>query len=52
MKKTTTALLGTLATAAFSHDGHGLMGAHGHASDAWGFVVLGLAVALLLAGRK
>jgi hypothetical protein len=37
--------LGTLALAgtgslAVAHEGHGLMGDHWHASDAWGFVVL------------
>ena len=33
------------ATLARAHDGHGLTGAHWHASDAWGFVVLGRLVA-------
>ena len=30
----------TLATGAFAHDGHGLKGAHWHATDVWGFVAL------------
>ncbi len=29
-----------------AHDGHGLTGAHWHASDAFGYAVLGLAVML------
>lgn len=29
-----------------AHDGHGLAGAHWHASDAFGYAVLGLAVVL------
>ena len=32
------------ATLAHAHDGHGLAGAHWHASDAWGFVVIALLV--------
>ena len=34
------------AGAGFAHEGHGLAGPHWHASDAWGFVVLGGLVAL------
>jgi hypothetical protein len=34
------------APAVWAHDGHGLEGVHWHATDAWGFVLLGLAVAL------
>lgn len=43
----------TVTGAAFGHDNHGLSGAHWHASDAWGFVVTGLLVALAvwLGGR-
>jgi hypothetical protein len=38
---------------ALAHEGHGLEGAHGHATDAWGFVVLALVVAAMLwSGRK
>jgi hypothetical protein len=29
----------------FAHDGHGLTGAHWHATDAWGFAALALGVA-------
>lgn len=36
--------LSTLATPAFSHEGHGVGGFHWHATDAWGFVALALAV--------
>jgi hypothetical protein len=32
--------------AVFAHDGHGLTGSHWHASDTWGFVILGAVVAL------
>lgn len=28
------------ASPALAHEGHGLFGAHWHASDAWGFAVL------------
>ena len=31
-----------------AHDGHGLYGSHWHASDAWGFVLLGAVMALVL----
>jgi len=34
------------ANAAFSHENHGMAGAHWHATDVWGFVALGGAVAL------
>ena len=46
-------LLLVLGTAS-AHDGHGLSGAHLHASDAFGFLVLGVAVALglWLRGRR
>ena len=36
------------ATATFAHEGHGMVGAHWHATDAWGFVALGLMVAVAL----
>ena len=29
-------------SAVFAHDGHGLTGSHWHASDTWGFVVVGM----------
>ncbi|MES2947144.1 MAG: hypothetical protein V4858_01245 [Pseudomonadota bacterium] len=31
----------TRASGAFAHDGHGLAGSHWHATDVWGFVVVG-----------
>lgn len=34
------------ASSVFAHDGHGLSGTHGHATDAWGLVALGAMVAL------
>ena len=33
-------------TAAFAHDGHGLMGVHWHATDAWGFVAVAAMIAV------
>jgi hypothetical protein len=43
-----------IATSSFAHDGHGLQGAHWHASDAWGFVagVAAVAIGWFLAKRK
>jgi hypothetical protein len=35
-----------MVSSAFAHDGHGIDGAHGHASDAWGLVLLGLTLAV------
>ena len=32
----------TLVSATFAHDGHGQVNAHWHATDAWGFVALGV----------
>ncbi len=40
--------ISTLANGAFAHQGHGVSGLHGHATDAWGFVVLGAMVALAI----
>jgi hypothetical protein len=45
LKTIVLASVGSWAGAAFSHDGHGLAGLHGHATDAWGFVVLAALVA-------
>jgi hypothetical protein len=39
-----TALLGLWAQSVSAHDGHGLVGAHWHASDAFGFVALAAAI--------
>ncbi len=36
------------AAAAQAHEGHGLEGAHWHATDAWGWVALAAAAAALL----
>lgn len=40
-------------SAAFAHDGHGLMGSHWHSTDALGFLVVGClaGVAIWLSGR-
>ncbi len=42
----TTASAMLMATSAQAHEGHGLFGAHWHASDAWGFAVLAVLVAV------
>ena len=43
----------TRASGVFAHDGHGLISAHWHATDAWGFVVVGgLSVAAIWFARK
>ncbi len=31
----------TRASGALAHDGHGMAGSHWHATDVWGFVVVG-----------
>jgi len=37
----------------FAHDGHGLQGSHWHATDLWGFVVIGVVLAVAIwQGRK
>ncbi|MDP2255645.1 MAG: hypothetical protein Q8K05_06240 [Polaromonas sp.] len=36
----------TLAGTAFSHEKHGFSGTHWHATDVWGFVALGGALAV------
>ena len=38
--------LALLAPVVMAHDGHGLSGVHWHATDVWGFVALGLLVAV------
>ena len=45
-----TALSAASGSIVFAHDGHGLVNAHWHATDAWGFLALGamLAVAIWL----
>lgn len=52
MKKIAITLVTTMASTVFGHENHGWEGSHWHASDAWGFVVLAVALALLLASRK
>jgi hypothetical protein len=45
--------ISTRANDVFAHDGHGLTGAHWHATDVWGFVVVGcLSAAALWFARK
>jgi hypothetical protein len=43
-----TALLGLWVQPAWAHDGHGLLGAHWHASDAFGFVTLAAAIGVAM----
>lgn len=54
MTRHLTSLLLLLPLLAHAHEGHGPSGPHWHASDAWGFVVGGVAVAAALwwRGRK
>jgi len=40
--------LTSASSATFSHDQHGLLGSHWHATDVWGFVALGGAIAVAL----
>ncbi|MDO8458108.1 MAG: hypothetical protein Q7T07_14495 [Burkholderiaceae bacterium] len=45
--------MSTRANIAFAHDGHGLAGTHWHATDVWGFVVVGgLAAVAIWVSRK
>ena len=46
MKTLASLLLALTAGASLAHEGHGLNGSHWHASDAFGYAVLGLAVVL------
>jgi len=37
----------------FAHEGHGLQGSHWHATDLWGFVAIGVVLAIAIwHGRK
>lgn len=42
------ALLAAVALPVQAHDGHGLSGAHWHATDAWGLLVVGALAALAI----
>jgi hypothetical protein len=48
MKSIAATLMTTLAGASFAHDGHGFSGTHWHATDVWGFVAVGGALAVAL----
>jgi hypothetical protein len=56
MKTRSRTLFGTallLPTLALAHEGHGPEGLHWHATDAWGFIVVGaLIAAALWFGRR
>ena len=46
-------VFGLLAGVAHAHDGHGLLGSHWHATDLWGFVAMGVVLAVAVwHGRK
>jgi hypothetical protein len=40
--------LATMSLCASAHEGHGMPGAHWHATDLWGFVALGVVAAAAL----
>ena len=42
----TVAAMAAIPGAVWAHDGHGLSGAHWHATDTWGFVVVACFTAL------
>ncbi len=46
LKLVATAAMNTWASAAFAHEGHGVLGTHWHATDVWGFVAAAGTVAL------
>jgi hypothetical protein len=53
MKKLLAAVsLAAAAPFASAHGGHGLDGTHWHATEAWGFVLVGAAVALYFWTRR
>ena len=45
MMKTAWLSLLALPAATFAHNGHGMVGGHWHATDSFGYIVLGIAVA-------
>ena len=45
LKNIALSAIATSATAAFGHEGHALQDTHWHATDAWGFVIMGIVVA-------
>ncbi len=52
MKTCVLAAWSLAAGSAFAHDGHGLQGAHWHATDAWGWLALAAGVALVVWWRR
>ena len=51
--KTFLATVAAMATSlAQAHSGHGLLGPHWHASDAWGFVCLGVGIGVIVWMRR
>lgn len=53
LRSIATVALWACAGTPFAHDGHSLHGSHWHATDLWGFVALGLVLAVAVwQGRK
>ncbi len=50
--RTLLAIASLTALPAFAHDGHGLFGSHWHATDALGFVVVGLIALAVWLSKK
>jgi hypothetical protein len=48
LKLPTALLVLSASSLAFAHDDHGLLGSHWHATDVWGFMALGGAIAVAL----
>lgn len=48
MKLIAITLMATVAVASFAHERHGFSGTHWHATDVWGFVALGGALAVVI----
>ena len=46
LKLIATCAIGTRAEVLFAHENHGMSGTHWHATDAWGFVALGVLAVL------
>ena len=48
MKHALSTLAAWMGSTAFAHEGHGLSGAHWHATDSWGWLALAVAIAAAL----
>ncbi|MDB5885672.1 MAG: hypothetical protein JWR74_1843 [Polaromonas sp.] len=45
MKSIALTAMTACANSVFAHDGHAMQGTHWHATDAWGFAIMGVAAA-------